>query len=93
MNSPYTMKPLWKATWLIQIKMFHKVPGSPARFYWQIVGFNQLQRTYIHCKDNVIYLRQCKDSPTPQHCIGMFKRFATLNGITHYRIINDKEKI
>jgi hypothetical protein len=92
MNPTYAMKPLWKATWLIRIHPFQVVPGSPMRYYWRVVGFNQLQKTYIHPKDYEIFLRQNRDSPTPQHCIGMFKRFAALNGITHYRIINNKEK-
>lgn len=83
----YSMKPLWKATWLIKINTIQVTPESPKRYCWEVKGFNQLQRTYIHQKMVCIFLRQNRDSPTPQHCIGMFKRFAKLNGITHYKIV------
>lgn len=86
-NGLYAMKPLWKATWLLEVKSIQKIPGAIPRYYWKIVGFKQLQRTYVDSQEIYISLRQNRDSPTPQHCIGMFKRFAKLNGITHYKII------
>lgn len=94
MNPQYAMKPLWKATWYISIVSFRKVDleTCPLRYYWKVVELKQVQRTYIEPQTLCINFRQNRDSPTPQHSIGMFKRFAKLNGITHYRIINNKEK-
>lgn len=86
-NGLYTMKPLWKATWLIKVNIVQVTPESPKRYYWEVVGFNQLQRTFVDPKMVSIFLKQNRDSPTPQHCMGMFKRFAKINGITHYRIV------
>lgn len=92
MNSQYSMKPLSKATWLIKINIIQVTPESHKRYCWEVVGFNQLQRTFIDPKMVTIFLRQNRDSPTPQHCIGMFKRFASLNGITRFKIIKSTQK-
>lgn len=85
----YKMKPISKATWIVRINAFHVVPGSPVRYYWEVVGLNQLQRTYVH-KTHAITLRQSGDSPSPQHCSGMFMRFAKINGITRYKFVRTK---
>jgi hypothetical protein len=83
------MKPLWKATWHVRINVTQLVSGIK-RYWWEVVEVKQMQRTYVDPDCFKIEMRQKGDSPTPQHCAGMLKRFMTLNGITKYRILRAK---